>query len=103
MNFRTPAFGPDAAEPGPIKRDVALALPVLRLSILTANSEMDGRRSRPFPFAQKLFQPVRAQRNQGVWAIRAADIETKTARGDFRLNIDSTISPHALIPLGSDG
>src|ERR1043166_6653001 len=81
MNFRTPAFGPDAAEPGPIKRDVALALPVLRLSILTANSEMDGRRSRPFPFAQKLFQPVRAQRNQGVWANRAVDVETKIARG----------------------
>jgi hypothetical protein len=59
-------------------------------SDFSANFSWDGDRT--------LLRDVRLRHETGQITAELFD-----APGDFRLNIDSTISPHALIPLGSDG
>jgi hypothetical protein len=59
-------------------------------SDFSANFSWDGERT--------LLRDVRLRHETGQIMAELFD-----APGDFRLNIDSTMSPHALIPLGSDG
>jgi hypothetical protein len=56
MDFGARVVHPSAAEPGPLQNDGSIASPILRVTILTPDREMDCGRTLPFPFPEKFIQ-----------------------------------------------
>src|SRR5216684_3603958 len=64
MHFPGSAVHPLTAKPGAIERDVSVALPAFRMSIFSANSELNHWRARAFPFPKKFLYLRRDERPQ---------------------------------------
>src|SRR6266404_188874 len=64
MNFRCRVLHPLAAKPGPIEKNVAIALPVFRVSIFSADRQLNHWRPCKFPLAEKLLDLGRNERTQ---------------------------------------
>src|SRR5439155_23741757 len=77
MHFRGPAVHPLTAKPGPIERDVSIALPVFRMSIFPANRKLNDRRAGAFPLRQEFPYLRRAERPQFTRRQRPADVYPK--------------------------
>ena len=55
MNSGIGAVHPCAAKPAAPQNDRSIALPISRIAVLAADCEVHGRRTLPFPLAQKFI------------------------------------------------
>src|SRR5438128_903427 len=79
-DLRCSAVQPSTAEPGPGEGDTSLAFPRFRLLVGSANFQMNGRRSLPFPFAHERLHLRREKWVHHNRTQSAVDIETEIAR-----------------------
>ena len=80
MQIRGRAVHPHAAEARPLQRDGSIPRSTSPAAGWTADREVNGRRSRPFPLTEKLMKVRRDQRAQRRRIDRAIDIESKIVR-----------------------
>jgi hypothetical protein len=73
------AVHPDAAKTRALERESSVARPRVGIARSAADRETDGRRARPFPFAEKFADAVGRERADGGGIERAFDVEAEIA------------------------